>query len=437
MTEGPDVHRPALSICIPTRNRRLWLARHLRHIATFKDLDYEVVVSDNCSDDDTAEVVEAYRSELKSVVYVRQQTPLSFFESQMAVMNSAGGRYAICTSDDDFVVEEGLIEAVRRLDADPTISAVYGAWEGWLPDDDKCKFKAVAIERETRVCQRDLIHWYLNAATPELPIVRTDILHRSHMPFQNQYGFDFYGAALLTKYGDLLMIEDTMVRVTLHGDQESQNLYRADVLQCYLADYELFFSQFGPMRSGIGAQMVTHVLAKQYFVAADRAITRGFYLIGRDLLLRARVYLPEEAEKQIDEAWAKHRLNFIAEGVTALITSMSPIDRIFIEAGEDAGALRELVSDLRQDDIVAVGSRAEILGLNLTPADLVIGNDDSLREELSEKAGFWVHKFRTFEALETAARFAPLEELSVEDYLDEAALIETESPRRAQAAATH
>jgi len=234
-----------------------------------------------------------------------------------------------------------------------------------------------------------------------------------------------------------LMIEDTMVRVTLHGDQESQNLYRADVLQCYLADYELFFSQFGPMRSGIGAQMVTHVLAKQYFVAADRAIARGFYLIGRDLLLRARVYLPEEAEKQIDEAWAKHRLNFIAEGVTALITSMSPIDRIFIEAGEDAGALRELVSDLRQDDIVAVGSRAEILGLNLTPADLVIGNDDSLREELSEKAGFWVHKFRTFEALETAARFAPLEELSVEDYLDEAALIETESPRRAQAAATH
>ena len=431
------MHRPALSICIPTRNRRLWLARHLRHIATFKDLDYEVVVSDNCSDDDTAEVVEAYREELKSVVYVRQQTPLSFFESQMAVMNSAGGRYAICTSDDDFVVEEGLIEAVRRLDADPTISAVYGAWEGWLPDGKECKFKAVAIDRETRVGQRDLIHWYLNAATPELPIVRTDIMHRSHMPFQNQYGFDFYGAALLTKYGDLLMIEDTTVRVTLHGDQESQHLYRADVLQCYLADYELFFSQFGPMRSGVGAQMVTHVLTKQYFVAADRAFGRGAYLIGRDLLLRARVYMPDEAEKQIEKAWAEHRLHFIAEGVTALITSMSPIDRIFIEAGEDAVALRDLVSDMRQDDLVIVGGRDEILGLNLTPADLVIAADDSLREELSQKAGFWMHKFRTFEALENAARFAPLHELSVEDYLDEASLIETAPPRRAQAAATH
>ncbi len=278
------MHRPALSICIPTRNRRLFLARHLRHIATFKDLDYEVVVSDNCSDDDTASVVEAFRDELKSVVYVRQQTPLSFFESQMAAMNSAGGRYAICTADDDFVVEEGLLEAVRRLDADPTLSAVYGAWEGWQPDKEERNFKAVAIEKETRVSQRDLVHWYLNASTPELPILRTDILHRSHLPFQNQYGFDFYGAALLSKHGDLLMIDDTMVRVTLHAGQESQNLYRSDVLQCYLADYELFFSQFGPMSAGVGAQMVTHVLAKQYLVAADRAIGRRAYLMGRDLL---------------------------------------------------------------------------------------------------------------------------------------------------------
>jgi len=420
------VHRPALSICIPTRNRRLFLARHLRHIATFKDLDYEVVVSDNCSDDDTASVVEAFRDELKSVVYVRQQTPLSFFESQMAAMNSAGGRYAICTADDDFVVEEGLLEAVRRLDADPTLSAVYGAWEGWQPDKEERNFKAVAIEKETRVSQRDLVHWYLNASTPELPILRTDILHRSHLPFQNQYGFDFYGAALLSKHGDLLMIDDTMVRVTLHAGQESQNLYRSDVLQCYLADYELFFSQFGPMSAGVGAQMVTHVLAKQYLVAADRAIGRRAYLMGRDLLLRARVYIPSQAEQPIKNAWAQYRLHYIAESVTALIATMNPIDRIFIEAGEDAVALRDLVSDMRQDDVVLVGGRDEILGLNLTHADLVIGADESLREELSEKCGFWVHKFRTFEALENAARFTPLDELSVEEVLDEASLIDSQ-----------
>lgn len=420
------MHRPALSICIPTRNRRLFLARHLRHIATFKDLDYEVVVSDNCSDDDTASVVEAFRDELKSVVYVRQQTPLSFFESQMAAMNSAGGRYAICTADDDFVVEEGLLEAVRRLDADPTLSAVYGAWEGWQPDKEERNFKAVAIEKETRVSQRDLVHWYLNASTPELPILRTDILHRSHLPFQNQYGFDFYGAALLSKHGDLLMIDDTMVRVTLHAGQESQNLYRSDVLQCYLADYELFFSQFGPMSAGVGAQMVTHVLAKQYLVAADRAIGRRAYLMGRDLLLRARVYIPSQAEQPIKNAWAQYRLHYIAESVTALIATMNPIDRIFIEAGEDAVALRDLVSDMRQDDVVLVGGRDEILGLNLTHADLVIGADESLREELSEKCGFWVHKFRTFEALENAARFTPLDELSVEEVLDEASLIDSQ-----------
>jgi glycosyltransferase involved in cell wall biosynthesis len=431
------VQRPTLSICIPTRNRRLFLARHLRHIATFKDLDYEVVVSDNCSDDDTLGVVDTYRDELKSVVYVRQETPLSFYESQMAAMNSAGGHYAICTADDDFVVEAGLIQAVQKLDADPSVSAVYGAWEGWRPDKEEREFKAIAVNEETRVNQRDLIHWYLNAATPELPILRTDILHRSHVPFQNQYGFDFYGAALLSKHGDLLMIQDTTVRVTLHAGQESQSLYRPDVLQCYLADYELFFSQFRSMSTGVGAQMVTHVLAKQYMAAADRAIGRGHYLMGRDLLLRCRVYLPELAENAIRNAWAQYRMYFIAESVTALVTSMKPVERIFIEAGPDAVALRNSVSNMRRDDIVLVGSRDEILGVSLTPADLVIGADESLREDLSEKFGFWVHKFRTFDALENAVRCAPQEDLSVEEYLDNASLIETQPPSRPMAAAAH
>ncbi|MEQ9447764.1 MAG: glycosyltransferase, partial [Rhodospirillaceae bacterium] len=66
------MQRPKLSICIPTRNRRLFLARHLRHISKFKNLDYEVVISDNFSSDDTATVAEAYRDELNALVYVRQ-----------------------------------------------------------------------------------------------------------------------------------------------------------------------------------------------------------------------------------------------------------------------------------------------------------------------------------------------------------------------------
>jgi len=428
------VHQPTLSICIPTRNRRLLLARHLDHISKFKDLDYEVVISDNCSDDDTVGVADAYRSELKSLVYVRQKTPLNFFETQMAAVNNASGRYAICTSDDDFVVEAGLLRAVKALDRDPSISAVYGAWEGWQPNKTEADFTASGVNTETRVSQQDLIRWYLNASTPELPIMRTEILHQSHLPVQHQYGFDFFGAVMLAKFGDLLMVPETTVRVTLHAGQESQNLYRSDILQCYLADYELFFSQFAPFRGGVGAQMVMHVLAKQYLVAADRAIGRGSYLMGRDLLLRARIYMPDVADPKIAEASNTYRVHFIAESISALISSMNPVDRTFIEASPDAQSLRDLVGAMRQDDIVLVGSREEILGVTLTPNDFVIGTDDSLRDELSDKFGFWVRKYRSFSALEEAASIAPSSNVSVEDFLDQSALVNHE-PARQQFAA--
>ncbi|MEQ8248037.1 MAG: glycosyltransferase family A protein [Alphaproteobacteria bacterium] len=423
------MQRPKLSICIPTRNRRLFLARHLRHISKFKNLDYEVVISDNFSSDDTATVAEAYRDELNALVYVRQQSPLNFFETQVAAVNNASGRYTICTSDDDLLVEEGLLRAIEHLDCDPTISAVYGAWEGWKPEDKQRAFKAAGVTKETRVQQRDLIHWYLNASTPELPIMRTDVLHKSHLPFQHQYGFDFYGAAMLTKFGDLLMIPDTTVRVTLHAAQESQALYRPDILQCYLADYELFFSQFAPFRGGVGSQMVMHVLAKQYIVAAERAIGRGAYLMGRDLLLRARVYLPDEADIRLAAIWKSHRLHFVAESIVALMTSMHPVERTFIESGPDTERVRDLVSAMRQDDVVLAGSRGDILAVRLSPNDLVIGADDSLRDVLADRFGFWIRKYRTLDSLEQAARIAPVNDLSVEDYLDKFSPVSTELPQ--------
>lgn len=424
-----NVHRPKISICIPTRNRRLFLARHLRHISTFKNLDYEVVVSDNCSEDDTATVAAAYRSELKALVYVRQPKPLNFFETQTAAVNNASGLYTLCTSDDDLVVEEGLLRAVAHLDRDQTISAVYGAWEGWRPEGKQPAFKAAGVSQETRVTQRDLIHWYLNASTPELPVMRTEVLHKSHLPLQHQYGFDFYGAAMLTKFGDLFMIPDTTVRVTLHAEQESQALYRPDILQCYLADYELFFSQFGPFRDGVGPQMVMHVLAKQYIVAAERAVGRGAFLMGRDLLLRARVYMPEEADKRLEAIWKTHRLHFIAESIAALMSSMTPIDRVFIESGPESERVRDLLCAMRQDEVVLAGTRDEILDVRLSPDDLVIGTDDAFRDILSDRFGFWVRKFRTLGSLERAALVEPVNDLSVEDYLDESALIPTESPQ--------
>ena len=51
--------KPTLSICIPTYRRPQILGETLTHLSEIKELDLEVVVSDNASGDETREVVES------------------------------------------------------------------------------------------------------------------------------------------------------------------------------------------------------------------------------------------------------------------------------------------------------------------------------------------------------------------------------------------
>ena len=80
-----------VSICIPTRNRAEFLDYLLGEIAKFERLNYEVVISDNNSDEDTATVVMRWRTELKNVYYLRQTSMISGPENACAVRNAAPG----------------------------------------------------------------------------------------------------------------------------------------------------------------------------------------------------------------------------------------------------------------------------------------------------------------------------------------------------------
>ena len=44
---------PVLSICIPTYNRCEYLMNNLQHICEHQEYDFEIIISDNASTDDT------------------------------------------------------------------------------------------------------------------------------------------------------------------------------------------------------------------------------------------------------------------------------------------------------------------------------------------------------------------------------------------------
>jgi glycosyltransferase involved in cell wall biosynthesis len=112
---------PLLSIIIPTRERAGTLAYTLASALDQSSQDYEVVVSDNASADDTATVVSEKND--PRIKYFRTAQRLSMCDNYEFALGKARGEYVIIIGDDDAVIPgmlDSLLVRLRAL-AEPVI----------------------------------------------------------------------------------------------------------------------------------------------------------------------------------------------------------------------------------------------------------------------------------------------------------------------------
>ncbi|MGU3492729.1 glycosyltransferase family 2 protein [Xanthobacteraceae bacterium A53D] len=122
-----------LSICIPTYNRAHFLVHllpNLREASAVFDFTWEIVISDNNSTDDTAEVVERFRAEGMPIRYFKQaENKLGW--NIVSAFHRAHGKYVTYLADDDLILPEALADNIRFMQANPELRACYTPWEIW------------------------------------------------------------------------------------------------------------------------------------------------------------------------------------------------------------------------------------------------------------------------------------------------------------------
>ena len=86
-----DMEKPILSICIPTYNRASCLDKCLEAIVAQEEVNrIEVVVSDNCSSDNTPNIVEKYSRQYPNIVYYRNTKNLIDENFPLALQRATG-----------------------------------------------------------------------------------------------------------------------------------------------------------------------------------------------------------------------------------------------------------------------------------------------------------------------------------------------------------
>ena len=124
------MEEPLLSICIPTYNRADLLEYCLENLREFErcDIPFEVVVSDNASEDRTQEVLRAQSAKMPYLKAVRMNATGTIDENVVNMYRNASGRYIVYLADDDSLITEELVRYVGRMEADPSLSVIIADW---------------------------------------------------------------------------------------------------------------------------------------------------------------------------------------------------------------------------------------------------------------------------------------------------------------------
>ena len=114
---------PKVSVCIPVYNGSDYIAESIKSVLgqTFKD--FQLIVCDNCSTDNTEEVVRNFKD--PRITYVRNSKNLGLVGNANRCVELANGEYVHILHHDDIMLPENLELKVRILDEHPEVGLVH------------------------------------------------------------------------------------------------------------------------------------------------------------------------------------------------------------------------------------------------------------------------------------------------------------------------
>lgn len=397
-----------LSVCIGTRNRSEPVCRHLRHLMSFAASDWEFVVSDNGSEDDTREKILALQREDPRIFYFRQQEPLEGAETVTAALALGRGAYLVSVADDDCLQEPGVLRAVQQLDGTPEIAAVYGRAQaitaGETREEALAKFTGTPPRGEGVFGQADMVRLFEQYGDMGMPVFRRRVFHASHSPLRFHPLFDFHGMSRFMKFGKVALIDDCLALTARQEEAESGFFYHIDRINPHISDYELFAGEVPPGPGVHTGSLVVGKLLGQYTRAARQAVEDGHFLVARHFLLRALAHGHQETRDQAAEFQRRHMVPMATEALAMFYRVTRPTRALIVEDHPDARPIGERMRTVVTGLPVEFHAAEALLDRPQSEEDLFLVVDGTLARRRQEVHGMSQRKLRTVENLYRAVR---------------------------------
>lgn len=135
-----------VSVIIPNYNHAAYLKQRIESVLSQSFTDFEIILLDDCSTDNSREVIEQYRNhkQVSHLVYNEANSGSTFYQWEKG-LTLAKGKYIWIAESDDFCAPDFLELLVNALDRDNELALAYA--------------KTMRVDEEGALIS-DLAFWY-------------------------------------------------------------------------------------------------------------------------------------------------------------------------------------------------------------------------------------------------------------------------------------
>lgn len=199
---------PLVTVGLPTYNRAATLRRAVDSVLVQSHAGFELLISDNASDDGTEAYCRGLAAADARVRYRRQPAGLGVHGNFDFVRREAAGRYFVWLGDDDWLEPDYLARCIAALEAVPGATIASGRTRYYRPDGvvfDGILLDARAGEAADRTLQ--VIRRVVDAGTV-YGVMRREAL--AGLPWVNGWGSDYLFLCEAAWLGPVLAVPETV-----------------------------------------------------------------------------------------------------------------------------------------------------------------------------------------------------------------------------------
>jgi glycosyltransferase involved in cell wall biosynthesis len=292
--------KPTVSIIIPTYNRAQLIGRSIHSVLNQTYQDFEIIVVDDGSTDNTAEVIKKFQEKEKRIRYIKQARNKGAAAARNTGIKNAKGEFiAFQDSDDEWL--PGKLEKQMNVfeNASPEVGIVYtGFWR--IENDKKTYIPFSWVKQKEGNIHKELLKG--NFVTTQSIVVRKKCFEKAGMFDENLPRLQDWELVIrLSKYYDFKCIDKPLMisyytSNSISSNQDALIIAQKLILKKYFGDIKKNKKVLANHYLGIGINLCANREIEEgesYFIKAfktypnikkdKKMLSRHYFSIGVSL----------------------------------------------------------------------------------------------------------------------------------------------------------